>query len=425
MSPRRPDLRPGARPEAAPPGLGAPHHEATVILEELPNPEGLLLWRIVQDVTLWTFTPAELRGELFRKREDPDPLAELNIPALAAAVEQIRGEIRLPGEGSSGIIAEAFLQCATWAQENHHLGTAMLFAQIAADAVPENAAYAHRVGMIARLKGDYHRAEAWYRRAIVLGRRGDRYSYSRSLTGLGLLYRQRGNMPAAEQVLVRALRTVRAYRVKKLEGEVLHNLCVVAFEQHKTDAGVAYAQQAFATWGPDHAKIPLLANDLAWYWMDQEGAFARALPIFQQVLRYTGVPVERLYVLANIARSAGGAGQRQVFERTWDEFWALLAMIPAKEGTASALVDVAHGALSLGLQESALLAAGHARMLAERCHETKIQFVAEAILASVKAEAPGTSLRLEPTDSLHDRFALELVAALGGGTAGGGEQAGV
>lgn len=416
MSPRHRAPHPEGRPEAAPPGLGDPPTEAAVVLEEVGAPHGFVLWRLLQDVSLWSRMPAGQRGQTFRgPAEGPPPAAW--VPGLEVPIAEIRAQLRPGQEGDPGSVARACMEASDWAAENRFPGTALVFAHAAASCAPSDAAYAHRVAMLARQQAAHVRAEVWYRRAIVLGRRGqDWYSYARSLDGLGLLHWQRGNIPAARVFHLRALKAARNHRVRKVEAQALHNLCVIASERGAVEEAVSYGREAFRLYGRDHPDLPALASDLAWTWMEHEGAYDRALPIFQSLHRHFRDPVQRLLNVANIARAAGGAGDDGTFAWAWEALWEMLWLTPDEQGHAAALLDAAHGARILGRLPQAQVAAARALALAERRGETKVCFAAEALLGSLRQGAPEPDVREAtpcPRDAeADDHLASQLVAAL-------------
>lgn len=412
MSPRINPIHPAGRPAPAPPGIGAPHLEATVVLDEVPPPDGFVLWRLLQDVALWVKTPPAERPSLFYRdlsclRALPPVFGlEITVPAIHT---QLRADPPDAGEVSRGCE-----EVSEWAQERRCFGTAVVFAQAAADAVPTRAALAHRVGMLARLKGDRTRAEVWYRRAIVLARRSqDWHTYALGYEGLGLVCRQRGSLPAALRFHQRSLRAARNYRVRQVEGKALHNLCGLSFEMGRPEDGLRYARAAFHAFGPGHPALPLLAHDLAYFWMEA-GAFGRALRVFQQLLRYIRDPLDRLWALANLARAAGGVQEREMFESARMAVWELAGRMPAGHGHAAALVELARGAASLGLADRAEEAATRAVMLAELYAEHQARFAAESVLAAIRAGGvPGASPAPAAYEApLEDELARDLIVAL-------------
>lgn len=411
MSPRKRTPHPAGRPQAPPPVMGDPLSEAWVVLQEVAEPQGIVLWRLVQDVVLWLRAPEEgrpdaFRGQVVRKLAPCD--FGLNAP-VAGLDEELRG--REPGGVERA--ASHCMAIAEWARDRGHTGTALLFTLLQALACPRDATVAHRVGMLARVRSDF-RAEVWYRRAVVLGRRGrDWKAYARSLDGLGMLYRDRGDPATAERFYMRALKAARAYRLRGIEANALQNLCMVFAEQGQAERSAAYGREAFDAYGPNHPRLYALVNDIAVIWMTVERAYERALFVFQHVLRHTMDPKDRLYALANITHAAGGAGQRDVFASAWAELWEQLSALPRGNGHASALLDAAQGALLLGLAEDAERAAIAAATAAERLGETRFRLQAEAFLDALRQGGQGGAGPPPPKPTTaSDAFAVELVSAL-------------
>ncbi|HZG41903.1 MAG TPA: hypothetical protein VEY93_02995, partial [Longimicrobium sp.] len=175
--------------------------EGVQILQEFPNEHGLLLWKAYRDVTIWAATEPEDRLELFvagaagrrlqQLREVPMEnrivLALTLLVAVVSTPESIRAEaVTLACQGVS-----------VWARERGKLGTALLFAQAAALASPEQGRAGYDVGSLALLMDRPARAETWLRRTVGVARRGkDWESYALAYVDLGALYAKRGDAEA-------------------------------------------------------------------------------------------------------------------------------------------------------------------------------------------------------------------------------------
>ena len=174
------------------------------------------------------------------------------------------------------------------------------------------------------------------------------------------------------------------------------------------------ARAAYRAYGPHHPRLPLLAHDLAHDWMLQ-GRFAPALQVFQALLPKFHDPAERVPALADLARAAGGAADRGAFERAWDELWPLAHERAGEAVAARALLDLAHGAASLGEWTRAETAAGESRQMAERRGEGKVAAEAESVLESVRAKraVESTLARSPEGEEEAEGFAGDLVRVLG------------
>jgi tetratricopeptide (TPR) repeat protein len=239
-------------------------------------------------------------------------------------------------------------------------------------AVPHDAGAAYAVGRMARRRAEYSRAETWFRRAIALARQsGDWQSYALAFSGLGNLYMQRGNFPAARRFHVRALRAARRHSLRQIQGAALHDLFVLAAGSNHKDEAERYARGAFEAYGLENPRLSILAHDLAYFWMER-GHFAPALTVFEALIPHMTRHEDRLVGLANIVRAAAGAGQRRLFEHTWDEVWDGLTRNEGAENSAQVLLELAHGAAQLGEHERSERAAERAVRTARERGESKI-----------------------------------------------------
>jgi tetratricopeptide (TPR) repeat protein len=329
-------------------------------------------------------------GETIRCRnglfaDGPDIHFDPAAPKVVA-LRAIGNNLRTVGVTPASEVERNCIVLSEWAEAECHIGTALGFAIAAAASDPKNSSHAFRVGRLARRRADYMRAEAWYLRASVLAREEKEWEFrARSLLGLGNVCRQRGNLPLARKYHLRGLKAAREHSIPQVLGSAYQELCSTAIEMGRRDEVLVFGRRAYRMFGRSHPQLPVLASDLAWFWMVSEGAFHRALPIFRQVLRHVQEPVAKLFVIANIARTAGGAGDLGEFHVAWNDLWEVLAQIPSGEGHAAALLDSAHGALSLALPEYARSAAERARVIAHQREEHKIAFTAEAVLASIRS----------------------------------------
>ncbi|HSU17215.1 tetratricopeptide repeat protein [Longimicrobium sp.] len=425
MRPKRltPPVRRTARRWRTPPAIttGAENFEGMAVLDEIGGPLGFLLWQAARDVVLWAgFTPEERVG-LF----EPGADALLHGLIRSAGVEvQLESPlmtiVRMVGGPDTARAETVELACqhiAHWADGHGYTAAAIAYAQAAALTVPYDAGAAYAVGRVARRRAEYARAETWFRRAIALARQsGDWTSYALAFSGLGNLYMQRGNYPSARRFHVRALRAARRHSLRAIQGSALHDLFVIAAAgNHKEDAE-RYARGAFESYGPEHPRLPALANDIAYFWVER-GHFAPALTVFEALLPHMTRHEDRLVALANIVRAAAGAGERRQFEQTWDEVWDGLARDDGTENAAQVLLELAHGAAQLGEFERAERAAERAVKTARDRGQARTLLGAESVLDSVRrgrgargraaAEAPRPEAPQET-----EMFATDLVRSL-------------
>ncbi|MDB4950526.1 MAG: hypothetical protein JWM27_3175 [Gemmatimonadetes bacterium] len=417
-----PPVRRTTRRWRTPPAIthGTEAFEGAGILDEIRGPLGLLLWQSLRDVSLWASFPPEEREEIFVAGAEENRLAAVRAAEVDVQVEPplmtIVRMVGAPGSARPETVAMACQHIAHWADGQGHSGTGIAFAQAAAMALPGDASYAYAVGRLARRRAEYARAETWFRRAVALARQtGDWTSYALAFSGLGNLYAQRGNVPAARRFHVRALRAARRHSLRQIQGAALHDLFVIAAGAAGDEDPERYARAAFEAYGQDHPRLPALAHDLAYHWI-LRGHFEPALSTFQALLPHMTRLDERLVVLANVARAAAGAGERKLFEETWDEVWDGIARSDSLENGAQVLLELGHGAATLGEPERAERAAERALQVATGRGETRVQAAAEALLESVRRARGARTRAVEVPHPASggdaEAFAADLVRTL-------------
>jgi tetratricopeptide (TPR) repeat protein len=374
-------------------GSGA---EGAEILQEIPGELGVLLWATLRDVMLYLGAPAAERGGLFPADAGEGRRAEIRgcgaDPALWAPLLVVAEMMDAPEEASRARVAHACRAVARWA-EGEAPATRLAFSQAAALARPGDPRLALATARLARDAADHARAETWFRRAVKLARGKDWESYGWAFVGLGVLYHRSGNYPAARAVVGRALRTARRRRMRGLAGAAHHELFVFALDAHRVDEAYAHAGSAVQAYGPAHPRLPALAHDVGCFW-SQQGYFARALPVFEQVLPCFSDPTAQALVVANAARAAAGAGDRERYEENRAATLALL-----DRGSACAPVAA----------ESLLLLARADNTMAEwaRAEETASR---AARVAAARNESHTRMLAEGQLDSARRRLALHTPA---------------
>lgn len=414
-----PPVRRTRRRWRVPPAIthGEEAFEGGGVLEEIPGALGLVLWQSLRDVSLWAGTEEEQRGGLFspgaeKRRRAAVRAAELE-PGVETALLEISEILGRPHALTGELAARACLLVSQWADERGNSATALAFAQSAAFAAPFDASIAHTVARLARRRAEHARAESWYRRTVALGRQsGDWTAYSLAFLGLGNLYLQRGNLPVARRFYVRALRAARRHSLHSVAGMTYHDLFVLATTSGRLEEAERYARGAYDEYGSDHPRLPALAHDVAYSWL-QQGYQARAYPVLRALLPHITRPMERTMALANVARAAGALGDRARFEDAWTQVWEGVGDADAEEGVAESLVDLAHGAASLGEWERAERAAERASEVAAERGEAKSRLRAEAVLESVRnrsgAEQPAAqTASAEAADALAEDLVRSL-----------------
>jgi tetratricopeptide (TPR) repeat protein len=404
--------------------VSGPGIPGTGMLDELSPGLSILLWQAWRDADLWAGAPPELRRQLFQAeafRIRREVLAATELPEPVREAIETLVEVLRPGEVSEEAVTEACLRISEWAANERHGFTAVAFGQIAALTSPVNAGTAVKVGLVVRHTADYARAEAWYRRAIALGRRGgDWKSYALAYCGLANLYMLRGALPTAEAYLLRALRTTRRYGLWAVRGMVLHDLAVLAANAGRFEQADLLAIRALKAYGKHSPRIYVLAHDIAWSWM-LRGFFSSAIPIFKALLPKITSKSERLIALSNLARAAGAAGQRDEYAETWDAIWRIVNNGESTERVAEALIGLARGAASLRDVERAHTAAQYALGVALLRKEAHVRLEAESVIDSLaRAETAAVGaiqVVTAPGREPHPRLSARLLRTLASSTA--------
>ncbi len=403
-----------------PPALvqGGEALEGAEVLDEVQGPLGVLLWQSMRDVTLWAGVrePEEREG-LFQSHaeaERQETMRRIGVDAaLDAPLRAIAAMMSAPETAEERDVLLACRQVSEWADGHGHLATALAFATAGAVAAPANAAAGFRVGQLARRRAEYARAETWFRRTIGLGRQSrDWSSYADAFLGLGNLYVQRGNFPAARRFHIRGLRAARRHGMRDIQARALHDLFGIAVESGQVPEAQEFARAAFRAYGSSHPRLPALAHDLAYFWMTR-GHFASALSVFQALLPHFRAPELRALALGDIGRAAGGAGDRRVFEEAWRDLWSLAhETTEPRENSGQALLDLAHGAASLNDWSRADTAANAAREIAEKRSEARVVLAADAVLDSVRGKRALETRTRDEVEVETEGLAEELVRTL-------------
>jgi tetratricopeptide (TPR) repeat protein len=384
------------RPWIIPPGLlmlNEPY-EGFNVLDETRSELGVLLWQSLRDVDLWASTRPEARAALFSpgslRRRTERIEAEVPVEHSARALlEAIARMLAAPDRVSELEVSDICQEVSRWASDEGMPRTALAYAQRSAMALPEEAGPAYLVGLVSRRAADYRRAETWFRRALALGRRNrDWRYYALAHLGLANLHMQRGDAPRARVRLLRALRASRRYGLWSVRSMVLHDLfCITATGEHAEHAEM-YARAAFRSYGRRHPRLPMLAHDIARFWMSR-GHHARAFQTFRAVLPHLTRLSDRLLAWANLAQAAGGAGDEDAFTEAWSRVWRMIDTGTDLERAAEALINVAYGAQSLGQWVRQEMASSYALTVAKRRSEAQQRLKAEELLESARRAGMG------------------------------------
>ena len=388
--------RRSSRPWIVPPGLllQSEPFEGFYVLDETRSELGLLLWQSLRDVETWALAPPGERGKLFnagalrQRMERIEQELEPDEP-VRPLLKGLANLLAVPGRLTANAVSELCEEISRWASDAGLPRTALAYAQRAAMSLPEEAGPAYLVGLVSRRAADYRRAETWFRRALALGRRNrDWRYYALAHLGLANLHMQRGDAPRARVRLLRALRASRRYGLWSVRSMVLHDLfCITATGEHAEHAEM-YARAAFRSYGRRHPRLPILAHDIARYWMAR-GHHARAFETFRAVLPHLTRASDRLLAWANLAQAAGGAGDEAAFADAWHRIWRMIDSGNDQERAAEALINVASGAQSLGQWVRQEMAASYALAIARRRSEAQHRLRAEELLESARRAGMG------------------------------------
>lgn len=341
-------VRRGRRPIPPIPGLAplAP----LVCLDELPGSLGRVLFRSAADVALWSECELAHRRGLFwpgqpETAQDPPPALRPALAALAHVARQ-------PEAARPAHVSQACSAIGEWAQDAGHVSTALLFAELAAMADPDNPVPAVAAGRALRNASRYDRARRWLDRAErVAHAAGDHQTRADAFLALGVLEERRGRLRQAMRMMRRTFRLAKKHSLADIGGHAHQNAVAICGQTHRFAEAQAHAEAAITLYGPGHPHIPTLAQDISRLWCEQ-GYFDAALPVLRAALGATNNPDHRYIVTANLARAAAGAGDRGLFLRVWRDLEELEA--PAtRQFAADALVGLGEGAMMLGFAVAA------------------------------------------------------------------------
>ncbi len=412
----------GPRPRIPPlpPGLVLRGGDAAweVVLRELPDPAALPAWETLRYLRLWLAAEPSRRAGLFRggaqaRRElelihqtfDLDLVGPLSVLA----------ELLAEGSTEPAEVVWACLCVAEWANLRGARETGGLFAETAALAAPENPGLAFMVGRMARSRGDAFAAERWLTRAAAVAWRvGEWEVYARSVNSLGNLRTEQGRLAEAKLLLTRALRASRRHNFHTLQGEIQHDLAVVAITCGHGKQADQLVSEAFKAYRHGHPRLPALAYDVAYHWVS-EGYFSRALSVFETLLAHFEDPPRRLQVLAAMARATGAIGRLGSFQKIWIEASQISHLPECQRVVAAVLLDLGRGASSLGEWDHAEEALDGALTVATERGEADVVALARAALESVRLRrtVDTVSERISTrVESQADLLAREIVSIL-------------
>ncbi len=366
---------PGAQVDGAP------------LLEELPRALAMPALQLLRAVLAWSRDPAETAaaldsaavGALERRLLDrPRPEAPWTPLAVLA------GAMADPLTARPDQVSLACLAVSDWAIDAGHEHTALAYAEAAALAWPANARYAWVAGRMMRSHGRMKEAERWLRRAHRVAVWTDDWeTQARSLNSLGTLSYAAGNLQKADVRLDRALVVARRRGLRTLEGEILHDLFVIAFMRRDFELAETYGGMAFEMYQPGHHRLAPLAYDVAYLWL-LRGSHDHAIRILTALLSHFTTADDQLQVLSAIVRAAGESGNRQLYRETLPTAWRTVERTVHGRKLGACLVDIGLGAMALEDWTSATTALERGLAEAQSHGEGDVVFAAETALAKIR-----------------------------------------
>jgi hypothetical protein len=390
------------------------------VVRELPVEVALTVWQVLRTVLLWAAEIPAQRGDLFERRSmeqwEMELLESTFDTDLRSPLAVIIGELADPEAASPEHLAHACLCVTEWGLAHNATRTALGFSEAAALCWPEHPRYSWMAGRMLRAHGHFKEAEQWLQRSIrSASAREDWETHSRALVALGNLLLETGNYPAAREIQLKALASARKNDLGELAGMALHDLFAISTNQGRLQEAEQYAREAYREYGEAHELLPRLAHDVAYFWMET-GYIRRALNVLRVLIPHFTEPEQRFRIVANTARAAGAAGERDLFRALWDAAYAEIPRLTTEGSLAAGLVELALGALSLEEWDSAHAVLDEALRVATRRGEGNVIVRAEAVRNSVETrQAIETRTRFvwEPT-STSERLAQNFVASLSG-----------
>ena len=338
------------------------------ILAEHPDAEGVLLWRLVRDVELWTAASTAEREHLFAHGARRIRTLRLRASTVPTDVRlQLRCLSRTlaePAHASAAEIAGASAAVAEWAREIEARETALAFAQAAA-LTSDDPAHALLTGNCAEEAGQPERAHTWYVRAVGLARRArDWQSYARAFLELGRIAEQDGNPARARRLYLRTFRTGRRHGFPAERGRAAAALFRLARDAGDHEAASRYARIATRALLRSDARIAGLVVLLAEYWIANGNA--RAALRLLEILESDSLPPQTRAAGAVLrVRAAIAGGDEGMARHAWASAYALLQAGPHAEHTgadAAALLTLAKCAAALD-DVRGIERAGHAALV--------------------------------------------------------------
>ncbi|MEW5927602.1 MAG: tetratricopeptide repeat protein [Gemmatimonadota bacterium] len=356
-----------------PPFLGWAREAAS--LDGVDPELGLAFWRVLRRVRAWAETPPGERARRFGSGRDEARerlgVACAHAPALVEALGTFALLVRAPGEVEPRRLSEACRQVHAWAEERSLLPVAMLFAEAAAYADPDDPARANDAGRMCRRAAQDERASSWYHRGYGLGvRRQDDTETIRAQIGYGNLMKDLGQYDEARKYFERAARRAINTGRKRQAGEAHHDLLAIAAEVGTYAEAERHVRRALTYYPIRHPRLPALLHDWAFLHVRLH-IYAPAIPLLDLAVQKVTAPELKTLFSSTLAWAVAGAGRRDEFERIESE--AVLLAGKHQEHAAAALIHLSEGARALSLWGRAELYAARAVDIAAMRKEAALE----------------------------------------------------
>jgi tetratricopeptide (TPR) repeat protein len=383
-----------------------------VVLDESDGMLGLVLWERVRDAYLWASVSADDRAGLFHAggEESRGRLSQLSgAPELTESLALLGFMARFPQMANSASVAQGCMEVAAWAEASARFETAVLYAEAAAIAAPDDPHPSLTAGRLCRRIGVLSRASWWYLRGIGVARRArDREGYISGQLGYGGVLFQMGYHTRAKYHYRRAAGRAVWAGIDTKAAEAYHDLLTVATELGALDDGISAATNALQFYPIFNPRVPFFGHDVG-YLMIRSGFFTVALSILDAA-RPLIAPLNRLLIWGTTARCCAAVGQEARYNEALAEVFALASA--TEEMASAAYVHAAEGARTLHRPDLAGELAQRAREIAGRRGEHALERYANALLGADAGQAPIDSNRAPPEGSGVEQLAAAVIARL-------------
>lgn len=359
-------------------------------LEEAGPELAVAFWRVLRKVRAWAETPPEDRAGLFEinKKEACERLgcACGLAPGLVEAFGTFSVLVRAPGRVEARQLAEACHQVHEWAEERSLIEVAMLFAEAAAFADPEDPAWANDAGRMCRRAAKDERASSWYHRGYGLGARfDDPREVIRAQIGFGNLMKDLGRHDEARKYFERAARRAVHTGRRRESGEAHHSLLMIAAEQEQYDAGERHVRRALELYPARYFRIPALAHDWAALLISSR-YYSPAVRLLDLAIPQLKLPGSQLVGWSNLAKALAGIRQLNRFNEAEAQIVKLLGI--DNEFAPAALNSLAVGGQAFERWDEADRNARLALELARVRKDGGEERIAATILVEIAARKP-------------------------------------